>query len=261
MKKLNCEEARQLLDAFHDNEIDSVTSLRVEEHVVSCQRCRDEEWWSEEVRASLGRIKGKTPPPSAALRERVAAIPAAGGNARSKPRRRTRPVILQAAAVLVIGLLLSVFMLPQAAYSGMDARLFVRNHKEIQTSGEASLELRTEDPTEAANWLRAHLADVDPPGRVPEGYRLRGALITEIDGARTGLLLYEGNGRSISCFVRAGGEPVERGFDVVEFEADGIKAGRCRGHQIVTWESEQGPVVLVGDLSEETLLAFAMENS
>jgi predicted anti-sigma-YlaC factor YlaD len=36
MLKLSCQEAQSLLDAFHDNELDGVNSLAVQEHLDEC---------------------------------------------------------------------------------------------------------------------------------------------------------------------------------------------------------------------------------
>lgn len=258
MQKLNCNDVRQFMDAFHDNEVDSVTSLQIQDHLDSCSGCRSRQWWSERGRAALARIKEKTPESAAALHQRILAIPARESRER---RWKTPPFVLRVAAMLIAAFVLTFFMLPQTVHSGMDARLFVQNHQTVAVEAGDSLALATEDPEEAAAWLTSHLPASDPPRETPTGFRLAGARITEVDGRRTGLLLYEGNGRRISCFVQPDGKEVDRGFDEVVLREDGIRAGRCKGHQIVTWAGKSGSsLVLVGDLTEESLLAFAEQS-
>jgi predicted anti-sigma-YlaC factor YlaD len=56
MPKLNCQEAQNLLEAFHDNELDGVSSLAVQEHLDECPYCRRQWRWLCEVEASLQRL-------------------------------------------------------------------------------------------------------------------------------------------------------------------------------------------------------------
>jgi predicted anti-sigma-YlaC factor YlaD len=69
--KLSCQEAQVLLEAFHDNELDSVNSLSVQEHLNDCPDCRRHWRWLCEVEASLQRLNETVPSPSPDLRLRV----------------------------------------------------------------------------------------------------------------------------------------------------------------------------------------------
>jgi predicted anti-sigma-YlaC factor YlaD len=71
MPKLNCREAQNLLEAFHDNELDGANSLLVQEHLDECPDCRRQWRWLCEVEASLNRLSESTPSATQDLRRRV----------------------------------------------------------------------------------------------------------------------------------------------------------------------------------------------
>ncbi len=65
----NCDETRQWLDAYLDNELDPVNTLEIEQHLQTCPACSQA---YEELRA-LGAALSTVPryPTPAALRERI----------------------------------------------------------------------------------------------------------------------------------------------------------------------------------------------
>ena len=71
MPKLNCQETQNLLEASHDNELDGVTSLSVQEHLDECPDCRRQWRWLCEVEASLRRLTESVPSPDQDLRRNV----------------------------------------------------------------------------------------------------------------------------------------------------------------------------------------------
>src|SRR4029077_19313529 len=71
MPKLNCQETQNLLEAFHDNELELVNSLSVQEHLDECPDCRRQWRWLCEVEASLQRLTESVPSPTEDLRRRV----------------------------------------------------------------------------------------------------------------------------------------------------------------------------------------------
>jgi len=71
MPKLNCQEVQNLLEAFHDNELDGVNSLLVQEHLDGCPDCCRQWRWLCEVEASLQRLNELTPLANPDLRRRI----------------------------------------------------------------------------------------------------------------------------------------------------------------------------------------------
>lgn len=255
MRKVDCEEVRRLIHAFEDDELDAVTSLRVQDHFDGCGTCSRYRSWQRETVRSLGRLREQTPEPDAALRNRVHGIAEKRATAFSVSRRG--PFALSAAAALTVLFFLSFLFFPPSGFSGNDARSFVKTHR-LAIAAPVEIGIETADPAAAAAWLTERLPGVSAPWQTPEGFQLTGAGIVEIDGKTSGVLFYEKEGSErISCFVFADDKPVSRGFEEVVVRPDGIRAGNCHYHQVVTWSDETGGLVVVGGLSEPSLLAFA----
>lgn len=254
MRKVDCEEVQKLIFAFGDNELDAVTSLHLQEHIDSCGACRANRNWQRETERSLERLRKTTPEAGADFRNRIHQIPA--GGARSFPERLRQPFVWSVAATLMALLVTAALFLPSVGVSGRDARLFVETHRmPLWERSETGIE--TDDPLFAAKWLNERIVGVSAPTQVPDGYRLAGVGIVEIEGGQNGVLFYENDFERISCFVFAGNTPVSRGFEEVVVRSNGIRSGNCEHYQVVTWSGASGGLVVVGALADEALLTFA----
>ncbi len=65
----NCEQTRQWLDAYLDNELDPVNTLKIEQHLLACAACLQ----AYEEQRALGQVTRAVPryPAPAGLRERI----------------------------------------------------------------------------------------------------------------------------------------------------------------------------------------------
>lgn len=254
---LDCQNTRQLLDAFEDGELDAVTSLQVQTHLESCEDCQRRLISRRVLNASLTRIREATPKASSALRRKVLAedsVTAARSGAWG------RNIGWGALAAVLLAFVLSFLVEPDLHASGNDVRPFVQSHKGWALA-HAPIDLQTSDSEEAAVWFGEKVPGLRAPRETPPGYTLVGTRIAEVDGQTVGVLLYEHEGRRISCFVRPERRPATEGFDQIALQGEAFQAGRCRGHQIVSWGSGDGSIVLVGELGEDSLLAFAEQNA
>lgn len=216
------------------------------------------EFWEKEVDSSLDRIRRQTGDRDPVFQGTIASIPGSRGRGNWK---MPPPILLRVAALLVVAIGLVFLLLPQTGHSGMDATAFVKSHKRTSESASHYPELVTDDLGEVKVWLAEHLPSVSCPSGAPTGYRLGGARIVRIEEDLAGVLVYEKEGQKISCFLQSGLKNVDHGFEQVERRADGIQMGRCRDFQVVTWAGVAGSGVVVGDLSESGLLAFAEQSS
>ena len=124
MPKLNCQEAQNLLEAFHDNELDGVTSLSVQEHLDGCPDCRRQWRWLCEVEASLQRLTESTPSPNQDLRRRVlqpTSLKPSPVLAFFRTHRRMTGVV----SLALLFALAAIVMLTER--TGADVMLFVRD--------------------------------------------------------------------------------------------------------------------------------------
>ena len=270
MKTPDCAETSELLPAFEANELDSLTSLAIQKHLDTCASCRAQARWERELSASLHRLAEEVPAPSGTLRSRLLERPPRGGIALLAARvaawLRTPggwiTVSAAAAAVVLVGLLHS----PTFNHAGGPLWDFVSVH--VQTMAKAApAEIATADPVEAEAWLRTRLPfAVRAPRTIPAGYRLLGARICRAGREPAGVLLYDSGGQRVSCFI----QPPNALSISSETRADArsqhvvamgngrqVVCGTCQGVGFAAWKEASLCYVLVADLPERSLLAFA----
>ncbi len=271
MQTPDCGETQELLPAFVANELDSLTSLAIQKHLDGCAACRSEARWDHELAGSLRRLSEKVPASSDALRTRLLARPPnrpfAAIFSRAAAWLRTPPgwMTLSATAATML-LLVGAFYRPAPSRAGGPLWDFVSVH--VQTTAKAApAEIATADPAEAEHWLRTHLPfEVRTPKTIPAGYRLLGARICRAGSEPAGVLLYDQGGQRISCFIQppnalsissetrgdAGSQHV-----VAARSGRQVVCGTCRGVGFAAWKEANLCYVLVADLPEQSLLAFA----
>jgi anti-sigma factor RsiW len=249
MHKLNCEEALSLLEAFRDNELDSVTSLAVQEHLDDCTACQRRLHWNAEVDSALRRLADATPRASATLRTNVVAMP---DRERQTPPGQLRRQALRLAAIIVA--LVSILSLLYFHLGrSPDVMPFVENHIQSVAKPEP-VAIRTSDPKVAERWLKARLSfALQVPH--PTAYRLLGARLCKVNNEPVAFLLYTQAGEPLSCFVTRRSQTGLRGLDATA--RNGIRLGTCEGKNVAAWNADQANYVLVADLPRESLVAFA----
>jgi anti-sigma factor RsiW len=252
MPKLNCQEAQNLLEAFHDNELDGVTSLSVQEHLDECPDCRRQWRWLGEVEASLRRLTESVPSPDQDLRRhalRPTSTLADPVLALFRTHRRLAGVVLLA-LLFALG---AIVMLMER--TGADVMLFVRDSVKMAQNA-VSLELRTSNTEEAKQWLKQQIGFA-PTVRNPSGFALVGARSCHINSEPVGLLLFERDGQRLSCYVSRSSMTALRGFN--DATPQGIRLGTCEGRRVAAWDAGDVSYLLVADLTKDVLLAVAAE--
>jgi anti-sigma factor RsiW len=252
MPKLNCQEAQNLLEAFHDNELDRVNSLLVQEHLDECPGCRRQWRWLCEVEGSLRRLSETVLSPNEDLRRRVLRpAPRQFNRVLTLFRERRRLTGVLSLAVLVAAT--AIIILSERTRA--DVMLFVRDSAKIAQTG-APVDLRTSDTEEGKEWLKEHLGFA-PPVRNPSGFKLVGVRSCHINNEPVGLLLFERNGQQLSCFIGRSSMAALRGYD--DATPEGIKLGTCEGRHVVAWDAGDISYLLVADLPKDALLAVVDE--
>lgn len=249
MSTFECESTRHLLDAFKANELDGVTSMRVQEHLDACPACRREWQWLGEVDSSLERLREAAPPAPAALRERVAA---------TQRRLRTTAVARRAATAAIVLVALTAGTIAWRHDSLKDPMPFVVSHLAAVVRAEP-LAMATSDPAAAARWLNTNLPyAMHLPASSPAGYRLAGVRTCIVNNRPIGCVVYENPAReSISLFVGAPGDCLAKGTSTLRVNDRTVHCGECEGTPLAAWESADNSYLLVGRLPRGPLVAFA----
>ena len=250
MPKLDCQEAQNLLEAFHDNELDGVNSLAVQEHLDECPYCRRQWSWLCEVEASLQRLSESTPSATQGLRRRI--LQPTSPQLSPILRFFRAHVRLTSASALTLLLALAV-TLKDATRA--DVMLFVRDSAKMAQNA-AAVDLRTSNPKEAEQHLKEHLGFA-PTVPNPSGFKLVGVRCCHINREPVALLLFEGNGQQLACYIGRSSMIALRGFD--DATRKGIKLGTCEGRCVAAWAAGDASYLLVADLTKDTLLAVANE--
>jgi len=252
MLKLSCQEVQSLLDAFHDNGLDGMNSLAVQEHLDECPDCRRQWRWLCEVEASLARLYESVPSPNQDLGCRV----------QQPTARQPVPVLAflrahgQLAGVVSLALVLAVAgIILLRERTGADIMVFVRDSAKMSQDA-ASLDLRTSDTQQAEQWLKQRIGFATAV-RSPSGFKLVGARSCRINDESVGLLLFERDGQRLAWYVSRSPLTALRGFD--DTTAGGIKLGTCEGRQVAAWDAGDVSCLLVTDLTKDALLALANE--
>jgi anti-sigma factor RsiW len=252
MLKLSCQEAQSLLDAFHDNELDGVNSLAVQEHLDECPDCRGQWRWLCEVEESLARLTESVPSPNQDLRRHIL-----------RPTSRLAGPVLalfrthrRLAGVVSLALLFALGAIVLLTEStGTDVMLFVRDSVKMARNG-APIDLRASDTKQAEQWLKQQMGFA-PAVRNPPGFTLVGARCCHINNEPVGLLVFERDGQRLSCYVSRSSLTALRGFD--DATPQGIRLGTCEGRQVAAWDAGDVSYLLVADLTKDVLLAVADE--
>src|SRR5260370_38611480 len=153
MPKLNCQEAQNLLEAFHDNELDGLNSLSVQEHLDGCPDCRRQWRWLCEVEASLQRLSESTPSATQDLRRRIlqpASLQPSTVLAFFRTHRRMTGVV----SLALLFALTTIVLLTELTRA--DVMLFVRDSVKMAQNA-ASVDWRTSNPEEADQRLKRHM--------------------------------------------------------------------------------------------------------
>jgi anti-sigma factor RsiW len=256
MRKLDCEETQNLLDAFADNALDAVTSLAVQEHLDTCVHCRRHSQWNKELAASLSRLAEATP--SADMSLCASVLESSKKNLFELwfvPRLRQR---LATAAIFIALLAGGAALLFRQQSSPPAAMDFVRNHS-VSHEPDDKNSLTTSDPAQAQHWLTERLhGGLVIPKQAPDGFQLASVRICLMGAATVAQVIYEKDGQRLSFYLTEQSLASLSGLDHAERHlASPVRTGECEGRRLAVWSQADRSYVLVGDVSPDDLLALA----
>ncbi|MCS6780746.1 MAG: zf-HC2 domain-containing protein [Geminicoccaceae bacterium] len=247
---MQCSDLDRYLEAYLDGRLGRSRSLVLRRHLAGCLACRarferlrqferdlaarirtmercDPIWNGLEldlVKSGEAALPGGAqplralPPPR---REPVAAVlPAPTG--RSEP---PRPAEVARSARRIKGRLLGLALFAAGAGVTLQLGFWLLDRSSAGgalallelVKGEPPLELRSPDPVAVRGWLADRLATPVPPLAVPAGFELLGGRIDELDGLKSGVLVYRRAGETALLYLqpRHDGRAGELGTDLL----------------------------------------------
>ena len=249
---MNCQEARSLLDAYIDGELDLIRSLEFERHLEECSQCRTRRDQYEELRQSLltNSLYFQAP---IALEEKIRV------KVRGRHEQKVRAVIPQsvgwriyavAAGLILLALFTAVLveMLRRPSASEMLAQQVVSSHIRSLMANHVTDVFSTDQHT-VKPWFNGKL-DFAPVVKdlASEGFPLTGGRLDYLDGRPVAALVYKRHQHIINLFIwpssQSDSEP---------------KAMVMRGYNLVHWTQSHMLYWAISDLNARELVDFVRD--
>ena len=240
---MTCDEARILLHALIDGELDAGHAREVEDHIASCAACAAElAAWREMSKAVAGAGLRYTAPP--ALRRRIeAALP----QARAPNRRAVLRGFAMGSAVSAIAASGLVAIVLRSDDEARITSEIVSAHLRSLQAGHLTDVLSTDQHT-VKPWFNGRL-DVAPPviDLTAQGFTLIGGRLDYVDARPVGAVVYRRRLHVINLFVAQTASTESRAARTETFQGFNIR--RWSGGGLNYWA--------VSDLAADELAEFS----
>ena len=203
---MDCSEARPLIGAYIDGELDLVTSLEMEQHLRVCADCARDYKNQAALHASL-RDSALYYPSTEALRKRMRTALSSADQSKHAPRTaRVRPwqwlgglAALAAVALLVFGLASGGLLAPPGDDSL--AQEVISSHVRSQLTDHLT-DVTSTDQHTVKPWFNGKL-NYSPPvvDLAGQGYPLAGGRLDYLDNRPIAALVYRHNQHVVNLFV------------------------------------------------------------
>jgi anti-sigma factor RsiW len=238
-----CAEARLLLQAELDGELEPGRVAGLAAHVAECPGCAAAR---QELGALSRALRAALPyhPAPAGLREALTARLAAAPPPRPVPAARWRPAGAGFAAGLALAASLALVLLPRGASSPDEA---VASHiRALQ--GTHLLDVATSDQHQVKPWFDGRL-DFAPPVRdlAAQGFVLEGGRLDYLDGRPVAALVYRRAQHVLNLFLWPGEAEAPR---------EAPREATVQGYTVLRWGEGGMRHALVSDLNRAELEEF-----
>ena len=246
---MTCEEARSLLHAYVDSELDVVRSLEVEAHLSGCVACARDEANLRVLRTALADSALYHEAPAALERRVRTALRDArrteGG--RGFALRRYSWVGVAAAAVLFIAIIVRGVLPPGLSAGELTAREVVDDHLR-SLNGNHLTDVLSSNQHTVKPWFDGRL-NFTPPVEdfSPEGFPLVGGRLDYLDNRPVAAVVYRRRQHIINLFI----SPGEHAVDTLPVSQVG------GGYNIIYWTHSGMTYWAVSSLSAIELGKFA----
>lgn len=238
---MTCEEARPLIDAYLDRELDLNTALGMERHLETCSVCSDAYKKGELLHAEIESADLNFASEEMLKRVRESVERQAGLRpVTRKPVWRYASYVGAAAAVVIVASFLTVrFARPVKSID--DELVDVHLSSLI---GDHLIDVPSSDRHTVKPWFQGRI-DFSPP--VPDlseaGFTLAGGRVDVIDGRKAAALIYKRRDHVINLWIAPGDEA-------------GQEMREIHGYRVISWAADGMDYRAVSDVDPEELKAF-----
>jgi anti-sigma factor RsiW len=246
---MTCEETRELLDAFHDGELQPATLAAVETHLRTCPSCSAALAAHEAVRAKV-RSLGRTPAPEALAAKIRKSLTEADSEARSKVLNVRSWGAMAASHFLAIALGgATVFGIMQGQYArGFAIQETIDAHVRSLIDERTLMQVASNDSHNVRPWFMGKL-DFSPAvvELNKEEFPLLGARVDYLANRYVAALVYGRRKHRINLFVAPADGIV----------GAGITSTARNGYNILEWQTGGLSYRAVSDIDAAELVQFA----
>lgn len=243
---MNCEEAQELLEAFHDGELTSDTRAAVAAHVKTCATCTAALARLDDLSSAIKSVGAFEPPES--LRRNVGKLIAENRHGLSRTGRRRMFGALAASHIMVaaLGGALTYGLIRQYDARDFSAQELVSAHVRSLMDNKL-IQVASSDMHTVRPWF-AGKVDFAPDVRNfdPKEFPLIGGRVDYVGGAGVAALVYGHNKHVINVFVSPA---AARGMS-------GETASTKNGYNIVEWQMQDLRYRAISDMSADELRDF-----
>jgi len=268
---VNCEEIKNLMDAYLDGELDPVTSQKVEQHLRECQKCEQ----AYEVETAMAHAIGQAAPYYKApleLRERIQAslretigVTSSQRATEEDPLAVRRPEAarsavffdmpwnwLALAAAIVLGAIIGSTLLPRLQQSGSDqflATQLIANHVRSLMADHLR-DVVSSDQHTVKPWLDLKLDFAAPVMDLSgQGFPLIGGRLDYLDKHSAAALVYQRRKHFINLFI----------WPITPADSKAQTTMAREGYHLVHWTDGDFTYWAVSDVNADDLKTFKQQ--
>ena len=265
---MNCEEIKNLMDAYLDGELDPITSQKVEQHLPDCPKCEE----AYEMETAMAHAISQAAPYYKApleLRERIQVslreaigVPASRGAAAEDPLPVRRPEAvrrgvffdmpwnwLALAAAIVLAAIVASSFLPRVRQPGADqflATQLIASHVRSLMANHLT-DVASSDQHTVKPWLDLKLDFAAPVVDLSgDGFPLIGGRLDYLDNHSVAALVYQRRKHFINLFI----------WPTTPVDSKEQKIVEREGYHLVHWADSDFTYWAVSDVSVGDLQTF-----
>ncbi|HLG99554.1 MAG TPA: anti-sigma factor [Bryobacteraceae bacterium] len=245
---MTCKDARALLTAYVDSELDVANSIQIQAHLEDCAACARIVDNQQRVRSAIQSSSLTHEPPDEFQQRIRRGVRAESGAARG----RSRPAAAWPWIAIAAGVLLAIFVTGKVAFgpsgppSDLVAQEIVDSHIRSTMPGHLT-DVESTDRHTVKPWFNGKL-DFAPPVEdfAADGFPLTGGRLDAIGGKTVAALIYRRNRHLINLYVWPSTEPAS---------TPALRA--IQGYNLVHWNQAGFACWLVSDLNSDELQQLA----
>jgi len=244
---MNCTDARELVHAYADDELDLVTARQVDAHVRACPACGRVFESAQAIKTAVANPALYHAAPAALRQQLVASLPSIEGSSPPSPVRPPRWQLLSGiAAMLLLAIGAAWFVTQRTGQLDTNAEAILTAHVRSMQLPDHLMDVQSTDQHTVKPWFDGKLDFAPPVWQLADrGYPLIGGRLDYLQDRTVAALVYNRGRHVINLFIHP-----DPGGDTAP------SATARQGYNIVRWRQGGMSFAAVSDVNPTDLQAF-----